>query len=176
MALADLDARGPQQHRGLALVRGIGTVDLDLGDEHRDAMRLRDRRHGLDALQLAALQPAGTLAFELGDRLHGTPVAVDVVVGAGERSVAESRAGLLDRAGDRALVEVLELAGEVHGRALAATSESAHDGTGRFDRRRVALGIERGRLRGRDHTRQPAGEFKYLDKRALAGAVETAGA
>ena len=39
MALQGLDARGPQQHRSLALVRLIGPVDLDLGHEHGDAMR-----------------------------------------------------------------------------------------------------------------------------------------
>ena len=45
MTLQDLDARSPQQHRGLALVRGVGPVDLDLRHEHGDAMGLLDRRH-----------------------------------------------------------------------------------------------------------------------------------
>jgi len=45
VALARLDARGPQQHARLSLVNAVGTLDLHLGHEERDAIGLRDRGH-----------------------------------------------------------------------------------------------------------------------------------
>src|SRR5262249_1515438 len=60
----------------------------------------------LDPLQLARLQSPRALAIELRDRLHEAPIAVDVVIGAGERTVDQPRARFLDRGGDLVLVHV----------------------------------------------------------------------
>ena len=97
MALADLDARDPQQHRGLALVRGVGPVDLELGHEDRDAMRFRERRHyrRLRSSPLRSRRAPWRSSCAIVCTRH--TVAVHVVVGAGERPADEPRAGRLDR-------------------------------------------------------------------------------
>jgi hypothetical protein len=45
VALADLDARDPQQQPGLGGVRRVAALDHELGHEERDAVGLAQRGH-----------------------------------------------------------------------------------------------------------------------------------